>query len=127
MFRFAAAMALLVCVSSLASAQDFAQLENTYHVEVRVEHWRIGNPHWSTEFSTTNYEQAVLMHDLFEIALEEQSLRELLGFSWEWLVTDVRLRTEYPAQMTAPLIQSRPTTLLRRVYGYQTPSYGYLD
>ncbi len=125
MSRFVA-LALLLCgTTSTASAQDFAQLENTYHVEVRVEHWRIGSAYWSTELSTTDYDDALLMLDLFELALEEGALREMLGLSWQWLVTDVRIRTEYPPQLTAPLQRAPLLSQQRQATGYRSPSYRY--
>lgn len=124
MFRFSAALILLTCLTSAASAQEPIQIENTYHIEVRVEHWRIGNPNWSTEFSTTDYNQAILVFELFDLALEENLLREMLGWSWEWLITDIRLRIEYSSQLTAPIQQSRITDRDRRLFGYQPPTYG---
>ncbi len=125
MSRFIAFAFLLCGTTSIASAQDFAQLENTYHVEVRVEHWRIGSAYWSTEFSTTDYDSALLMFDLFELALEENALREMLGFSWQWLVTDVRIRTEYPPELTAPLQRAQTLRLQRQATAYQTPIHQY--
>lgn len=125
MSRCLAVTLLLCCATSSASAQEFAQFENTYHVEVRIEHWRIGVGSWSSEYSTTDYEDAVFMLEFFELALEQQALREMLGLSWQWLVTDVRLRTEYPEQLFAPIDRARPMDLLRLRPGYEKPTYGY--
>ena len=122
MFRLLT-VATIVCMAGVsASAQDFAQIPNTYHVQVRIEHWRIGTGYWSTEFTTNDQDEALLMLDLFELALEEHALREMLGLSWEWLTTDVRLQTEYAWQTQGALLEARP--LYRdSSRTYQAPSY----
>ncbi|MCC9643999.1 hypothetical protein LOC71_17080 [Rhodopirellula sp. JC740] len=112
-----------VSLSTPVNAQEFATMPNTYHVEVRMEHWRIGSPFWSTEFTTNDFEEAELIFDLFEFALDSGELPSMLGWSWQWLATDVRIRTEYPAALTEPLERISLTNPFARHGSYDPPSY----
>ncbi|MCA9037602.1 MAG: hypothetical protein KDA91_20850 [Planctomycetaceae bacterium] len=116
-----AALTIVACSAPL-QAQEFATLSNTYHVEVRIEHWRIGSGGWSTQYTTTDPDEAELVLTLFEIAMESGELNSILGLSWEWIITDVRIRTEYPQQLTEPVIQS---PIRRYRAAYTAPQYGY--
>ncbi|MCA9085081.1 MAG: hypothetical protein KDA81_13550 [Planctomycetaceae bacterium] len=112
-FRIAAAALFLCLLSSSANAQT--SISNTYHVQVRVEMWTSGASGWQTVYSTTDYDDAELMLELYEIALDSGSLSEVLGLSWYYIATDVRLQTEYPEVLTSPVYQSRLRTA--RSYG----------
>ena len=117
------ATAILLCTASTGFAQESIQIQNTYHVEVEVTHWRIGSPSWVSQFTTNDHEQAEFMRELFEIALEAGALRDMLGYSWQWLILDVRIRTEYPPELSAPVSQSRLIPMLRRVRPPYRPAY----
>lgn len=122
LFKFAIPALVLCAMTSSANAQT--SFSNTYHVQVRIEMWTSGAISWQTVYSTKNYEDAVFMQDLYQIALEGDALSDLLDLSWYYIATGVRIQTEYPEQLLMPAYQSS----LRRsgIYirpSYQAPSY----
>ena len=101
----APAMLLIASLPAMASATEPLSVpfvKTTYSVQLRYEMWRNGNAYWATEYQTSNYQDAVLMADLFEIALEAGEICELMNCSFDWIITDVRIVTKHeyyqPAQ-----------------------------
>jgi len=98
MYRFLILLGLFVGTGSSVSAQEYDSvplIKKSYQVQVLVEHWRYGNPSWQTEFQTENAREAEKVADLFGHYLENNSLQSFLGYSWQWLVWDVRVKTVY--------------------------------
>lgn len=80
--------------------------KTTYQVQVKKEMWRNGNFYWSTEFESSDYEDAELMYELLLFALEAGEINQLLGSGFDWIIVDVRLVTkrelQYFAEPLAP-------------------------
>lgn len=96
MFRLVAiaAVAISLTVSSkTASAQDLSvdRFETTYEVQVLMVWWQSLEPHWVTEMSFDNREDAETVVALYELALEEGELHDILDLPFGYLVSDVRL------------------------------------
>jgi len=85
------------CAAPEAQAQTSMPLYTTTHcVQVEWHFWRSGGSYWATEYETNNLNEAELMFDLFESALENGTLCEILGCNiTTWIPVDVRLKTEY--------------------------------
>lgn len=87
------ALLLVGAMSSASHAQSSVPLATTtYSVQVRYEHWRSGGGYWSTVFSTEDAEDAELMLELLEVALENHEICGILGgCSFDYIISDVRL------------------------------------
>ncbi|MEQ9410871.1 MAG: hypothetical protein RIK87_24375 [Fuerstiella sp.] len=85
------------CTSPQAQAQSSIPLyTTTYCVDVEWYFWRSGGSYWATEYETSDLGEAELIFDLFESALENGTLCEILGCNiTTWIPVDVRLRTKY--------------------------------
>ena len=67
-----------------------------YCVQVEWYFWRSGGSYWATEYETSDLGDAQLVFDLFESALENGTLCEILGCNvTTWIPVDVRLKTKY--------------------------------
>jgi len=76
---------------------------NTYHVQVQKMYVLSGGTQWETVMSTTNYQDALLMQDLLEAALDTGTINSVLGNSdWRSTYIDVKIKTEYPNLYSAP-------------------------
>lgn len=94
--------ALVVVVAALSSAsqanaQSSLPLYTTsYCVQVEWYFWRSGGSYWATEYESSNLSEAQLVFELFESALENGTLCEILGCNaTTWIPIDVRLKTKY--------------------------------
>ena len=85
------------CVAPEASAQTSMPLYTTkYCIQVEWYFWRSGGSYWATEYETSDLGDAQLIFDLFESALENGTLCEILGCNLTtWIPVDVRLKTKY--------------------------------
>ncbi|MEZ6132910.1 MAG: hypothetical protein R3C59_29930 [Planctomycetaceae bacterium] len=117
---------LLVLVAASCAAPDVhAQMSMPlytvkYSVEVEWYFWRSGGSYWANEYETSDPGEAQLVFDLFESALENGTLCEILGCNiTTWIPVDVRLRTKYEWNVYAvatPYVNiARPS--------YSTPNY----
>ena len=95
--RFVLPLALVAgAFCSVSSAQSsMPTYTTTYCVQVKFEFWRNGATYWSTEYETSDLQEAQLIHAFFESAFENGTLGEILGSGLDWIVTDVRLKTKY--------------------------------
>lgn len=87
----------LLLLSSFFTGQADAQTslyKTTYRIQVQYEMWRNGSTYWATEFETTNHADAQLMLDLFEAALADGSLSDIMNCGPEWIAVDVRMTTK---------------------------------
>lgn len=100
------ALLLLSMMPATATAQD--SFQTTYHVEVLVQYIGYlspsvetgGSSTWSSEYSSTSLEEARFVLDLFETAFAFGTLEDLIGLNTDnYVITDIRLRTEYPRQL----------------------------
>lgn len=84
-------------VARPAQAQSSIPLYTTKHcVQVEWCFWRSGGVYWATEFESTDLGEAQLVLALFESALENGTLCEVLGCNiTTWIPIDVRLTTKY--------------------------------
>ncbi len=81
--------------SGTSNAQTSLPLyKTTYRIEVKYEMWRNGATYWATEYETANLAEAQLILQLFEAALEDGSLSEIMGCGFDWIAVDVRLTTK---------------------------------
>ena len=85
------------CAAPQAQAQTSMPLYTTkYCVQVEWYFWRSGGSYWATEYETSDLGDAQLVFDLFESALENGTLCEILGCNVStWIPVDVRLKTKY--------------------------------
>ena len=85
------------CFAPHAQAQTSMPLYTTkYCVQVEWHFWRSGGSYWATEYETNDLGDAQLVFDLFESALENGTLCEILGCNvTTWIPVDVRLKTKY--------------------------------
>ena len=92
---------LLMAAFSAAAPQARAQTSiplytTTFCVQVEWYFWRSGGSYWATEYETSDLGEAQLVFDLFESALEDGSLCQILGCNiTTWIPIDVRLKTKY--------------------------------
>ena len=90
-------VAIITCQAQADAQDTFESLDpftTTYSVQVRKEHWNNGLVAWETVLTTEDYEEATMMLELLELALEEKMIHSILGGSSDYLITDVRLVTE---------------------------------
>ena len=83
---------------SQAQAQTSVPLYTTYYsVQVEWSFWRSGGTYWSTEFESTDYQDALLVLTLFEWARDNGALSDVLDVESgaTWIPIDVRMRTRY--------------------------------
>lgn len=87
------AFMLFGALPSASQAQSSVPLATTtYSVQVRYEHWRSGGGYWSTVFTTEDAEDAELMLELLEVALENHRICEIVGgCTFDYFISDVRL------------------------------------
>lgn len=90
-------LAATFCGPSEAQAQTSMPLyTTTYCVQVEWFFWRSGGTYWATEYETSDLGEAQLVFELFESALENGTLCEILGCNYTtWVPIDVRLKTKY--------------------------------
>ena len=131
-----AALATAVCLSLPSSAKAQESIPDTYHVEVLVHYIGYvspgigadyeGSATWRSGYSSTSLSEAQFVHDLFEAVLPTGGLEMLLGWDpGNWLIVDVRLRTQYAVRGTLMTLEDRPTLLqqyARRAFR-PTPRY----
>ncbi len=86
-------LAALPAVSQAQTSVPFATA--TYHVQVKKEMWRNGSTYWSTVFSTENADDADLMYELLDSALENGTICQILNCGFDWIIRDVRIVTEW--------------------------------
>lgn len=110
------ALTALTAFSENASAQS---LSVEYQVQIRVEHWRSGSGWWQTEYTTDNYQEALIIADLYEESLDNGTLWSELGLSWWFSPTDVRIKTVFPDQHTATGITWYTYTMPPKKVGYR--------
>ncbi len=89
----------LLMLASFLSEQSHAQsslplYKTTYRIEVQYEMWRNGLTYWVTEFESSDLAEAQLVLLLFESALEDGSLSEIMKSGPEWIAVDVRITTK---------------------------------
>ena len=107
------ALPLLMLVSLFDGQSDAATFyKTTYRVQVQYEMWRNGVTYWDTEFETTNLAEAQMVLSLFQSALDNGSLSNLMNCGPDWIAVDVRMTThrEYytikePVWTTSKLIR----------------------
>lgn len=115
---FVSAALLAFAVPACTQAQE--TLADTYHVEVRIHYIGYvspsiadqyeGSTYWTTQFTSPHRAEAEYVLGLFETALTTGGLEILLGLDpWNWLATDVRLRTEYAVTSRLMQVEDRPT------------------
>ena len=85
---------LVTCFSGQAPAQTSSLYKTTYRVQVQYEMWRNGYTYWDTEFETTNYFDAITMLSLFQSALDNGTLSDIMNCGPDWIAVDVRLTTK---------------------------------
>ena len=85
------------CAAPPTQAQESIPLYTTKHcVQVEWYFWRSGGTYWATEYESDNLGDAELVFALFESALENGTLCEILGCNnTTWIPVDVRLKTKY--------------------------------
>ena len=90
-------LAVACCATPQAQAQSSMPLyTTTYCVQVEWHFWRSGGSYWATEFETDELADAQLVLELFQAALANGSLCEILGCDvTSWVPVDVRLKTKY--------------------------------
>lgn len=90
-------LAAAFCVAPRAQAQTSIPLYTTTHcVQVEWYFWRSGGTYWATEYESSDLAEAQLVFELFESALENGTLCEILGCNiTTWIPIDVRLKTRY--------------------------------
>lgn len=98
-----------------AEAQTSIPLYTTKHcVQVEWYFWRSGGTYWSTEFETTDLGEAQLIFELFDSALENGTLCDILGCNFPtWIPIDVRLKTKYERNfnpIVTPYVQTSGLT-----------------
>ena len=104
-----ASILLLSCFAiPRASAQESIPLYTTTHcVQVEWYFWRSGGTYWSTEYKTSNLNEAEFVFDLLDSALENGTLCEILGCNiTTWIPVDVRLKTKYEWNIDPVLVRS---------------------
>ena len=85
-----------ISAASISQAQSSMPLYTvSYQVQVRWEMWRNGNTYWAVEYETPDYVEADLVYQLFQAALEEGRLGEILGGGFDWIPREVRLKPKY--------------------------------
>jgi hypothetical protein len=85
-----------VSAANVSQAQTSIPLYTvSYQVQVRWEMWRNGNTYWALEYETSDPMVAQLVYELFEAALEDGSLGDILGGGFDWIPREVRLHTKY--------------------------------
>lgn len=107
--------ALILCAAapSVSQAQTSIPLSTTtYSIQVEKEHWRSGGRFWLTIFQTESQNDAELMLDLLEAALEAGVICEIVGCGPDYHITDVRMTSKtvwniYPSdyQLRQPVYQ----------------------
>lgn len=97
---------------SSASAQVSVPLvRTTWQVQVKYEMWRNGSAYWSTEFESEDQEEAQMVFELMQAALDNGTICSILGCGFDWIIVDVRLQPKhelafplsfwrYPASLT---------------------------
>jgi len=92
------ALPLLLLVSffsGTSNAQTSLPLyRTTYQVQVKYEMWRNGSTYWAIEYETASLADAQLVLQLFEAALADGSLSEIMGCGFDWIAVDVRMTTK---------------------------------
>ena len=90
-------LATAFCAAPEAQAQTSVPLyTSTYCVQVEWYFWRSGGSYWATEYETSDLRDAQLVFELFESALQNRTLCEILGCTiTTWVPIDVRLKTQY--------------------------------
>lgn len=97
------AVALFTLLPSTSQAQfRLPCVSTSYCVQVKYEFWRNGSTYWATEFESTSLEDAELMADLLESAMDDGSIRDILNVGFDWIVVDVRIQTKYEFLQLAP-------------------------
>lgn len=89
----------LLLLASFFSGTSHAQTslslyKTTYHVQVQYEMWRNGSTYWATEYETSDLADAQMLLQLFEAALNNGTLSEIMGAGPEWIAVDVRMTTK---------------------------------
>lgn len=112
-----------VCLSLMpSSAKAQESIPDTHHVEVLVHYIGYvspgiaadyeGSATWRNGYFSTNRGEAEFVLDLFEAALQTGGLEMLLGWDpGNWLIIDVRLRTQYAVRGALMMPEDRPTLL----------------
>jgi len=86
---------LVTFFSGQSDAQSSLSLyKTTYRIQVKYEMWRNGSTYWATEYETSNLSDARMMLALFETALANGSLSDIMNCGPEWIAIDVRLTTK---------------------------------
>ena len=89
----------VLCLSTLFSGVVHAQssvpgVSTTYYAQLKYERWHSGISYGSTQFETSSLQDAQAMEALFERALENGTICEIMGCGFEWIIIDVRIYTE---------------------------------
>ena len=82
---------------AVCEAQSAVPLTTTtYKVQIEWWFWRSGGSYWETIFTTENRDDAESMFELFDEALQDGTVCDVLGRAenFNWIVRDVRLVTE---------------------------------
>lgn len=92
-------------------------IKTTWQVQVKKEMWRNGNAYWSTEFESEDEEVAQMVFELMQSALDNGTICEIVGCSFDWIVVDVRLQPKHELAYSFSFwdysaITSRPWRLL---------------
>lgn len=77
-----------------ASAQTSVPLfTTTYEIQIEWSYWQNPEPSWMTIDTFDNRDDAELMLALYELALDQNQLGEILGITGLYVIFDVRLQT----------------------------------
>ena len=113
LFLGIAIVACNVQANAQESLESLDPFTTTYKVQVRKEHWNNGLISWESVLEIQDEQEAVIMLELLQLALEERVIESILGGSSDFIITDVRMVTETTFDY---LLESEPLVL--RDYSY---------